>query len=241
MSWFEDWFNSPYYDKLYHNHNEAEAKSFINILMEYLKPAPNNKIADIPCGKGRYSKYLSGFGLDVYGFDLSERNITEASKYAGDKLHFYTHDMRQPFYINYFDFIFNFFTSFGYFDSDRMDIRVLRNFHAALKPGGRLVIDFFNADYVIENLKVFETIDAEGAIFTIKKEFDGRSIIKRIDIADKGQAYHYIEKVRAYKMNNFEKMLAESGLKLVETFGDYRLSKFDKQNSPRLILIAEKN
>ncbi len=56
---------------------------------------------------------LASLGYDTTGIDLSEESIEEALKMENDKLHFYQHDMRLPFWINYFDYAFNFFTSFG--------------------------------------------------------------------------------------------------------------------------------
>ena len=151
MSWFEDWFNSPYYALLYNNRDTKEAGEFIKNLLAYLKPSPNSSIADIPCGNGRHSTALANAGFNVTGFDLSERNIEEAKPYESETLSFYLHDMRQPFHIHYFDFIMNLFTSIGYFNADYEDLRVLKNFQKALKPGGILVIDFFNSN--IDDLK----------------------------------------------------------------------------------------
>ena len=59
--------------------------------------------------------------------------------------------MRDLFYINYFDFAFNLFTSLGYFATDRENADALRTFSNALKKGGKLVVDFLNTEKAIEN------------------------------------------------------------------------------------------
>ncbi len=61
--------------------------------------------------------------------------------------------MRVPFRNNYFDYTFNFFSSFGYFESDAENIDVLRNISLGLKKNGIVAIDFMNIKKVIENLK----------------------------------------------------------------------------------------
>ena len=115
--WFESWFDSPYYHLLYSNRDEREADLFIKNLINYINPSTKSKILDLACGKGRHSKVLADLGFDVTGIDLSENSIVSAKKMENESLHFYTHDMRFPFRANYFDYTFNFFTSFGYFNT----------------------------------------------------------------------------------------------------------------------------
>ena len=107
--WFKDWFNSPYYHQLYFNRDEQEAAKFIDKLVDHLQPAPNALMLDVACGKGRHAVHLAEKGFDVTGIDLSEDSIKEALLHQTEKLHFYRHDMRLPFYINYYDCAFNFF------------------------------------------------------------------------------------------------------------------------------------
>ncbi|MFS8082300.1 MAG: class I SAM-dependent methyltransferase, partial [Ginsengibacter sp.] len=111
--WFKEWFNSPYYHKLYFNRDKVEAADFINRLVGYLNPPADSKMLDMACGKGRHSIQLASKGFDVTGVDLSEDSILSAKKFENNHLHFFVHDMRLPFWINYFDYGFNFFTSFG--------------------------------------------------------------------------------------------------------------------------------
>ena len=76
--WFKDWFNSPYYHQLYFKRDEAEAKKFINKLIEYLQPAKGSLMLDIACGRGRHSRILAAMGFDVTGIDLAAESIKEA-------------------------------------------------------------------------------------------------------------------------------------------------------------------
>ena len=110
--WFKDWFNSSYYHQLYFNRDDREAEAFINKLIDHLQPSGDAKMLDVACGKGRHAMQLAEKGFDVTGIDLSEESIEEALRSENDRLHFYRHDMRHPFWINYYDYTFNFFTSF---------------------------------------------------------------------------------------------------------------------------------
>lgn len=78
MEWFEDWFNSPYYHLLYSHRDEEEANLFMQHLLDRLKPAPNSRILDLACGKGRHAQFIASKGFDVIGVDLAENSIAEA-------------------------------------------------------------------------------------------------------------------------------------------------------------------
>src|SRR6478672_4804570 len=136
--WFESWFGSPYYRILYQHRDELEAEAFVDHLMDYLQPLPGSRMVDIACGEGRFSIELAERGYDVTGIDLSHQSIEHAKAHENDNLHFYVHDMRMPFYINYFDYAFNFFTSFGYFAHARDHQLAAKSFAAGLKKNGLL-------------------------------------------------------------------------------------------------------
>jgi SAM-dependent methyltransferase len=60
--------------------------------------------------------------------------------------------MREVPYESHFDLVANFFTSFGYFEDDSDNQKVLMSIAKALKPGGKFLIDYMNPDYVVRNL-----------------------------------------------------------------------------------------
>ena len=86
MSWFENWFNSPYYHILYKNRNEKEAQVFVNNLVQHLQIAKGSTLIDIGCGKGRHATNFNSLGLVVVGVDLSQNSIAAASKNENDTL-----------------------------------------------------------------------------------------------------------------------------------------------------------
>jgi SAM-dependent methyltransferase len=91
-------------------------------------------------------------GFDVTGLDLAASSIRNAKKYEKTNLRFAKHDMRDAFGKNRFDYVFNFFTSFGYFKSDEENHKVIRNIYDALKPGGSLVLDYLNVTWCEDRL-----------------------------------------------------------------------------------------
>ena len=75
MSWFKEWFNTPYYHILYKDRDFVEAENFIRNLTQDLQLSKDAKIIDLACGKGRHSVFLQQLGYEVLGVDLSEESI----------------------------------------------------------------------------------------------------------------------------------------------------------------------
>ena len=235
-NWFSTWFDSPYYHILYKNRNEEEAQVFMDNVTHYLNMPENGTILDLACGKGRHSIYLNKLGYNVTGVDLSENSIAIANESSNESLRFKTHDMREPMNETY-DAVFNLFTSFGYFDTYEDNIKTLKAIKDSINEYGFGVIDFFNADFIIENLVAEETKEIDDITFNIKRFVENKKIIKEIRFEDKGESFYFTEKVSAFTLADFEAMMEEAGIYLLEIFGDYKLRKFYKTQSERLILL----
>jgi SAM-dependent methyltransferase len=235
-TWFASWFDTPYYHILYKDRNYREAQIFMDNLTHYLNLPNNAKVLDLACGKGRHSIYLNQLGFTVLGVDLSENSIEVANKNANQTLHFEVHDMREPLN-DKFDAIFNLFTSFGYFDKDEDNLKTLIAINENLSEYGFAVIDFMNVPFVLDNLVAEETKTVDSIDFQLKRYLLDGYIIKEIDFEDQGQKFHYTEKVRALTLEDFSQMMEEAGIYLLDTFGDYKLKKYHKKDSERLIMI----
>lgn len=236
--WFANWFDSPYYHILYKDRDESEAEGFIDHLLDTLDPPAGSHMLDLACGKGRYSRHLSGKGYEVTGLDLSRKSIDFAKQFEHERLHFFTHDMRQPFRKNAFDYIFNFFTSFGYFEQESEDLQTLKNVAHGLKPGGTFVLDFFNAHYVKQRLTGHEHRVVGDIPFDLRKRLEGKHVVKTIQFADGHKNYYFEERVRLFERSDFERLFDAAGLRILKTYGDYQLQPYNWMESPRLILVA---
>ena len=241
-AWFKDWFNSPYYHQLYFKRDETEAAAFINKLIEHLTPQPGTQMLDVACGKGRHSIQLAEKNFRVTGIDLSEDSIREAKEEESENLEFFVHDMRLPFRINYFDYAFNFFTSFGYFKTRREHDNAIRTIAQSIKPNGVFVMDYLNVHYAEDNLVHKSDKEIEGVNYYITKWFDEDHFYKKIVVEDENLAepLEYTEKVAKFSLGDFTEMFAYQGLQIQEVFGDYMFSNYDVKKSPRMIMIAKK-
>jgi SAM-dependent methyltransferase len=238
MEWFQHWFDTTYYHILYQDRNDEEAHQFMQNLTSFLHLKKGNKVLDLPCGKGRHSKFLNSLGYDVIGADLSQNSIAHAKHFENKSLHFKVHDMREPFQTK-FDAILNLFTSFGYFDDENMNIEVLKNLKKGLKKDGTIVIDFMNVTLVEKNLITSDTILKNNIEFHINRSIRNGFIQKDIRFNADEKQHHYTEYVRFLTLDRFKEYVTAAGLKIKHTLGDYNLNQFDKNKSSRLILILE--
>ena len=238
--WFSDWFDTLYYHILYKNRDEKEAKFFIENLCNFLAIKPNSSLLDLACGKGRHSITLNELGHKVLGVDLSQNSISVAKQQERRGLHFEVHDMRKIIPGLSFDVIFNLFTSFGYFDSSVENKKVIFSVANMLYEKGIFVIDFLNANKVVANLVSEEEKMIDGIQFLIKRIVEGEHIYKKITVIDKNETKNYVERVQLLRLGDFEKLLSPE-FKILHTFGNFDLQKFDATSSDRLIIIAEKN
>lgn len=242
-AWFKDWFNSHYYHLLYQHRDDTEALQFIRNIVQHLAPAPGSRMLDVACGKGRHSKALAEMGFDVTGIDLSPESIAAAKQHENEQLHFFVHDMRLPFRINYFDVAFNLFTSFGYFKTMREHQNAIRTIASSVKNNGQIVIDYLNVHYSEDVLKPSEIKTCSGVTFHITRWHDEGHFYKQIQVEEKThQLQHlYTEKVAKFSLGDFTDMLAYHHVQVQEVFGDYQLGRYDLRNSPRMIITGRKS
>lgn len=239
-NWFEEWFNSPYYHLLYSNRNEEEAARFIQQISKHLHIPTAAKVLDVACGKGRHSKTLAKLGFEVTGIDLSRNSIAEARQFNCDNMHFDVWDMRKTYKANTFDFVFNLFSSFGYFEDERDDYACINAFYEDLKPGGTLVLDYINTECVVKNMKPREIIQRGEIQFHISKKLEAGFIKKNIAFLDGSESYIFEEQLKVINKYRFSSMLEDCGFAVQDIFGDYDLNPFNPSTSMRLIFVAKK-
>ncbi len=242
MEWFESWFDSPYYHLLYQNRNDTEAEAFMSRLLQFLEMPPQATVLDVACGKGRHARYLAAQNLKVTGIDLSKQSIDYAKRFEADNLSFAVHDMRKVYQAEGFDYVFNLFTSFGYFDRYEHNLWAIQAITKNLKTNGVFVIDFMNAHKVIENLVEEEDKVMDGVLFVIKREVEDGVIVKKINLIDEeeGRNLKFEERVHGLRLSDFEDFFQKTGLEILHTFGSYHLEPYDMENSNRLIIVATK-
>lgn len=242
--WFESWFDSPYYHILYKHRDDKEAELFIDTIYSKFQIDKQNSIIDLACGAGRHSHYMALKGNNVLGVDLAANSISEAIKIAKNKgldsnLKFQVEDMRSFSLKRTFDFIFNLFTSFGYFDDKSDNLSVIESISLHQTKGGIVLIDYLNSQLVRKNGHVISKQVIDGIEFNTEKKISYHHVTKDIWFKDNGVQYEFQEKVQLFEINEIEEMLKQFDYKIIGNYGDFFLNPYE-ESSPRSIIVAQK-
>jgi SAM-dependent methyltransferase len=101
-------------------------------------------VLEVACGTGRLMAILESEGYEVTGLDLSPEMLALARPRVRGRL--VQRDMRKLGFSEEFDVVLCLGSSFTYMSTDADALNALRGFHRALRPGGVLVFDNFNAE-----------------------------------------------------------------------------------------------
>lgn len=235
--WYRDWFGEEYV-ALYPHRDEVEAERAVGLFRRTAGPDAPGRVLDLACGDGRHLDPLRTAGFRAVGLDLSHLLLRRARRRG--RFPVVRADMRVlPFRNGTFDAVVSFFTSFGYFATEREDAEVLRGMRRVLRSGGSFLLDFLNAGRVRRELVPEDVRMLRGREVRQLRRIEEDRVVKRIEITEPGggdpDVYH--ERVRLYDPGELSSMLEEAGLRPLARHGDYDGSDFE-EDSPRLIIVG---
>jgi cyclopropane fatty-acyl-phospholipid synthase-like methyltransferase len=205
------------------------------------------KILDCPCGWGRHSIGLAKYGLVVIGSDLNSFELNIANKQSADSrlnVKFIKENMLNLKYKNEFDAIINMWYSFGFFDTDKENLKVLKNFYNSLKYGGKFLMHTdVNIPRVLKGkFREYEKRRLSGGGFLRQVEFcnpqtkrnNGIWIIEKI-----GKVESKSYSIRVYTKEEFTELCTKVGFRDVKVYSDWHGKKYTK-DSEDMIIVATK-
>ena len=146
MAWYEDFFDDWYLKYWVQPITAERTCAEVDAAVRFLRLKAGDHVLDLCCGQGRHSVEFAKRGFRVTGYDLS---ATLAGGCRGKRppaarvdVKFVRGDMREVPWEERFDAAVNFYTAFGYFEHDDENQAVLDRTAAALKPGGRFLLDY---------------------------------------------------------------------------------------------------
>lgn len=193
-------------------------------IIDLFELEPGAEILDCPCGHGRIANPLAERGYRVTGLDSTELFLDRAREDAsarGVEVEYVHGDMRELPWRDRFDGLLNWFTSFGYF-SDEENKAVLRQFHDALKPGGRLVLETQNVTRIMLDAQPVHVVgERDGDVMIDRWEVDpetARFHTERLVMRD-GRARKAHFSVRWFTVPELRAWVEEAGFENVRTPG----------------------
>jgi len=218
----------------------------VDAIEQFLALRPGSLVLDLACGQGRHLLHLASRGYSVVGLDRSDVLMRQAHKDAqvrGLDVSLVQGDMRTIPFENAFDGIFNWFTAFGYFETEEEDEQVLAGVARALKPGGRFVLETRNPIRAYRQAASRDWLVASTSYVTLDESHmdyrKGRMYTKRLIITPEGKRVQREFDIRVYLPHELERLLRLAGLDLLDLYGGLDRSPLTP-DSPRLILTAQK-
>jgi len=229
--WWKTIFNSIY---LITDSDVIEDNSItrqeVSLFLDILKLSPDDTILDLCCGQGRHSLELARRGFRyVEGMDRSHYLIQKAKgrvKKEGLDVKFREGDARKlPYHADSFDTVMILGNSFGYFETLKDDLRVLKEVFKILKPWGKLLIDVADGEYLRENFQP-RSWEWTGKKYFVCRErslsLDRKHLISRelVTHIEKGIISDQFYSVRLYDRQTLTELLEAAGFSDVTFYGE---------------------
>jgi SAM-dependent methyltransferase len=167
----------------------------------------------------------------------------EVAQERGQKLNFLQGDMREMAFEEVFDGMYCWNTTFGYFEEEK-NILVAERMFAALKPGGTLLLDVANRDFVALDQPSSVWYEGDSAVCMDDMCIDfftSRLRVKRSLILDDGRTRECHYSIRLYSLHELGRILHDIGFRVTEASGHPATpGVFLGQSSPRIIILAQK-
>ncbi|MFC1803876.1 class I SAM-dependent DNA methyltransferase [Thermoproteota archaeon] len=198
------------YDKVYQN------------ISGFLEQHQCQTILEVGCGSGRLMEILENNGYEVTGLDLNQEMLDIARSRCSGKL--IKQDIREIYLNINFDALICLGRTFGYMLNNHDADRAIKSFNKALRKGGLLIMDSFDADVtrrynfgeVRENSFEFEDMK----IIRRSKSFgydisDSTWLVDWEYVIENDSRYSVLDnaKLRSYNKGELQKMLYHNGFK----------------------------
>jgi SAM-dependent methyltransferase len=246
MEWFEnDDFWRDFYPFMFPAERFAAAPDEVSRLLT-LTQCDGGSVLDLCCGPGRHSVELARRGFQVTGVDRSPFLLERAREHAassGASIEWVKQDMRNFVRPASFDLACSLFTSFGYFEDERDDLRVLRNLYQSLKAKGVLVMEVLGKERLARVWKdTMCTELADGSLVFQRPQIrdDWTRIRSEWTLVKDGSARSFTFEHTIYSGRELKDRLLSCGFKEVRLFGDQQGSPYSL-DALRLIAVAHKS
>jgi SAM-dependent methyltransferase len=220
--WYVRLFGARYVNTYLHRFEPERTRAEVDFLERVLELKPGARVLDAACGHGRHAVELAARGYEVTGVDLDAYSLELAQAAARERgvegrVQLRQCDLRDMPYVDRFDGAYNYFTSFGYLESEAEDERALHAIACALRPGGRFVLETMN---LYKLAKVFRERDdwqtyPNGYAMRADRSWDlatGRLHERRVVRDPQGVEEAVEANLRLYSPSELNKMLYRVGL-----------------------------
>ena len=217
--------------------NERNTVEEVDLLIRSAGLRPSDRLLDLCCGQGRHALELARRGFrHVTGLDCSRyltRLARERARQYGLDASFREGDARDLHFDDCeFDCACILGNSFGYFERPEDDLAVLEAVRRALVPGGKLVMDLMDGEWMRRHFepRSWEWIGQNRFVCRERSLAEDRErLISREVVVDaeRGVIADQFYAERLYPQKRLEALLVRAG------FGNLRFHRLGAPDSPR--------
>ena len=205
-----------------------------------------SRVLDVACGYGRHAVNLAQRGLRVVGLDLNSYFLGVAAQRAADgnaAARFVRGDMRRLPFTVAFDGAVCLGGSFGQFATEDEDLALLRETAAALKPGGKFLLDVANRDGILSRFigKDWDELE-DGTVVLHDRHWDalqGRVEGRTVVVGADGRRREYAHSMRLYGAPEINSILRRAGFDVLALYGSLAGTAVG-WDSPRVNVVAQR-
>jgi len=233
-------------------HAEEQARAVAAILAQS-DVRPPAAVLDAPCGIGRHAVHLAKMGYRVTGLDFAPAFLERARRLAvetGADPEFVLGDLRDlrralPGRDGAFSAVLNLWTSFGYW-GEEVDREIFRAYYALTAPGGVLVLDTINRDWLVRAFRPQGYEEWGDLVHVEERTFDLRtSWIKGPWRFYRRRGDDLVHEAtmsvdhRLYAGHELKRLVESAGWRTVGLFGSLSMKDFTPDTG-RIVLVAQK-
>lgn len=222
---------------------EEDTRAQCDFVANVMALGRSARVVDFGCGHGRHANELARRGHTVLGVDrvpgFLELARAEAAREAL-AAEFVEADLRALRLPSEFDAAICLFDAFGYF-ADEEQALIVDNFHAALRPGGRLLLDVRTREWMVRVPPVSVLDKGNGDMMIDRHHFDiesGRFVDHRTYVRG-GTQRDVRFSVRLYAYTELCAFLRARGFEVLGGLGGYDGAPLSLAR-PRTLVIAQR-
>jgi len=244
----EPWYVRYYRERFleeYEPFDGAATEAQVGFVERVLRLSPPARILDLACGLGRHSRPLAQRGHEVVGLDLNEAFLRAGRAMGQGEVSWGCGDMRRPpFPADCFDAVICLWNSFGYFD-DAGNSQVVQEIARLLAPGGGLLLDIPNRDFLLTQGVLGQDWSREGETYVLRSRRLNplTSVLhnETLILGSDASCRRYEMRIRCYTFPEVQELLAEAGLEVEPpVYGGYDPLEKLSLDSYQMIVVARR-
>jgi 2-polyprenyl-3-methyl-5-hydroxy-6-metoxy-1,4-benzoquinol methylase len=202
------------------------------------------QILDIGCATGELAFQLAKSGANVTGIDLNDDLLKHAKMgkvhpnlifQKGNML-----ELQKDFQPKSFDTVLCFGNTLVHLPSLQLISEMLSGVHSVLKPGGFLLLQILNYDYILsEQVTELPLIETDNIKFIRHYDFtENSSLISfetELHLKQEGKVISNKTPLFALKSNELRNLLEKAGFESIKLFANFKEEPFGRKHLPLVV------